>query len=389
MKSFDLGRIPPVTFGPGVIRDVSTIVKNLGGGSALIIADAALVETGLADSMLEALSANHIAFDVAADIQGEPKEWLVDSLCTKARDSKANVIIGFGGGASMDAAKVVAAIAEAGKSVRNFALSAEALPKNRLPAIAVPTTAGTGSEVTRTSIISTDDGLKKWYWGEELMFAHAILDPELTLSLPSHLTAWTGIDAVVHALEGATSGSVNSFGRMCGFEALEILSDALPRVVENGADIDARGRVLWGSMVAGLALNNCNMHMGHNISHALGSLSRIHHGLATGLSLEAALPWLVAKPEGEENYALAAQAMGGSTSASKLPEIFAKLMRSCNIPSQLPIVCANVTMEALAAEMKNEANYAMSQNAACRITHQDLSELAGLVMNIPLEEEAA
>ena len=142
------------------------------------------------------------------------------------------------------------------------------------------------------------------------MFSQAILDPELTLSLPSHLTAWTGIDVVAQALEGCTARNTSPAGLTYALEAMRVLTDALPSVVANGADINLRAKVLWGSMVAGLALNNCNTHLGHNISHALGSLARVHHGLVTGLAFEVSLPWLISKPERHLHYARAAEALG-------------------------------------------------------------------------------
>ncbi|MEM9524251.1 MAG: iron-containing alcohol dehydrogenase [Pseudomonadota bacterium] len=389
MQTFNMGRVPPVTFGAGRMAKVPDIVAALGGGPVLVIADAALTQFGVTDRLSRDLTANGIGHDIAAEVAGEPKETLIDDLCARARKAGAQTVIGIGGGAAMDAAKLVAAIARATTPARDFALAARPLPANRMPAIAIPTTAGTGSEVTRTAIVSTPEGAKNWYWGEELMFAQAVLDPELTVSLPPHLTAWTGIDAVAHALEGSTARSTSPVGLLHGLEALRILADALPAAVADGADLEMRGRVLWGSTVAGLALHNCNTHMGHNISHALGSLSRIHHGLATGLALEVTLPWLVARPDGGENYALAAQALGGAARADALPDVFAALMRSCNIPAQLPAACAGVSDAALAAEMKNKANHMISQNAACPVGFADLDEMAALMMKLPLAETAA
>jgi alcohol dehydrogenase class IV len=220
------------------------------------------------------------------------------------------------------------------------------------------------------------------------MFAHAVLDPELTISLPSHLTAWTGMDAVAHALEASTARTTNAAGLLYGREALQILADALPRVVTDGGDIEQRGRVLWASMLAGLALHNCNTHMGHNISHSLGSLSRVHHGLATGLALEVTLPWLVKRPTGESNYSAAALALGGPAGAEALPDTFTELMRACQIPAQLPQVCAGVSEQALSDAMKSPANRSMSQNAACEVNDRDLEEMASLVMALPVAEHA-
>lgn len=389
LQTFNMGATPPITFGAGRIRKLPDLVAQLGGGPVLIVADAVLAEIGATDRVTGDLTARGIAWDLAADVAGEPKEPLIDALTARARDLGAGVVIGFGGGAAMDAAKLVAGIARADTPAREFALAARALPADRIPAIAVPTTAGTGSEVTRTAIVSTETGLKNWYYGEELAFSQALLDPELTLTLPAHLTAWTGMDAVAHALEGATARNTSPAGLLFGLEALRILADALPRVVADGGDVDLRGRVLWGSMVAGLALHNCNTHMGHNISHALGSLARIHHGLATGLALEVSLPWLVERPEGGENYARAAEALGGPARAEALPEVYAQLMRACGIPSELPEICTGVTAEALSAAMKSAANHSISQNSACPIGPEDLDELAARMMRLPLAAVAA
>ena len=383
MKKFDMGRVPPITFGVGRTSELPAIAAEFGGSPVLVIADTILAELGVTDRIKASFNSAGVGCEVAADVAGEPKEALIDALCIKTREIDAKVIIGIGGGAAMDAAKLVAAIGPSNTPSEKYALSAEPFPSNGLPAIAVPTTAGTGSEVTRTSIVSTARGTKNWFWGEELMFAHAVLDPELTVSLPSHLTAWTGMDAVAHALEASTAQSTNVAGLLYGQEALRILADALPRVVENGSDVEQRGRVLWASMVAGLALHNCNTHMGHNISHSLGSLSRIHHGLATGLALEVTLPWLVERPEGRENYALAAHALGGVAKATMLPDLFAGLMRASGIPSELPEVCSTVSKDELAQAMKSEANFSMSQNSACPVSHDDLDEMASLVMALP------
>ncbi|MEO1108009.1 MAG: iron-containing alcohol dehydrogenase [Pseudomonadota bacterium] len=380
MPPFNVGRVPPATFGAGRIAKVPKIVRELGGGPVLIVSDAFLAEIAATEKLTKGLSAEGIAFELAADVSGEPKEALVDSLSARAREIEAGVVVGLGGGAAMDAAKLVAAIARSGRAAAEFALAAQPLPAGGIPAIAIPTTAGTGSEVTRTSVISQADGSKTWFWGEELMFAQAVLDPELTLSLPSTLTAWTGIDAVAHALEGTTARNTSPAGQLYGLEALRILTDALPRAVADGTDLEARGRVLWASMVAGLALHNCNTHMGHNISHALGSLVRIHHGLATGLALEASLPWLVAHPEGAENYARTAKAMGAAESAEALPEALSNLMRRCQISPDLPAECASVTVEALATEMRNPANIGMAQNAACAVNDNDLDQMASLML---------
>lgn len=139
---------------------------------------------------------------------------------------------------------------------------------------------------------------------------------------------------------------LNQYCLLYGLEALRILADALPRAVGDDADIELSGKVLWGSMVAGLALHNCNTHIGPNIRHALGSLARVHHGLATGLASEVSLSWLVSRSERQDNHAQAAQALSGNAAAEALPDVFTKLISDCRIAKELPIVCAGVTYAA-------------------------------------------
>ncbi|MEM8693946.1 MAG: iron-containing alcohol dehydrogenase [Pseudomonadota bacterium] len=389
MRTFNMGQVPPVTFGAGRVQKLPNLATSLGSGPVLIIADAILADLGVTEHLKQLMSKKGLSVEIAAEISGEPKEALVDALCERARQAGADVIVGLGGGAAMDAAKLVAAIATSNQPAENFALAAMPLPKTGLPSIAIPTTAGTGSEVTRTSVISKSDGSKIWFWGEDIMFSQAILDPELTLSLPPNLTAWTGIDAVAHALEGSTARNTSPAGLLFGLEALRILANALPGAVDNGTDIDLRAQVLWGSMVAGLALHNCNTHMGHNISHALGSLARVHHGHATGLALEAILPWLVSKQEGHANYAQAAEALGGPAKAEALPDVFSDLMRRCHIAAQLPSGCESVTAAQLSGEMQNAANIGMARNAVCDITEGDFLELASRVTALPIAAKAS
>ncbi|MEM0991088.1 MAG: iron-containing alcohol dehydrogenase [Pseudomonadota bacterium] len=381
MQAFDAGRVPPITFCPDRLSELGTLAVELGGGPVLVVADQILAQLGVVATAEASLIEAGLTVDMAADIAGEPKEALVDALADRARAMGARVVVGLGGGAAMDAAKLVAAIAGADAPAAHYALAANPFPTQGLPAIAVPTTAGTGSEVTRTAIVSTADGAKLWYWGEELMFAHALLDPALTVSLPAHITAWTGIDAVAHALEAATSRSANAAGRLFGLQGLEILSRALPRAVAHGTDLDARAEVMWGATVAGLALHNCNTHMGHNISHALGSLAPVHHGLATGLALEVALPGLVTRREGRANYAAAAAALGAGGYATALPDAFAGLQRAIGIGPNLPDTCQGVDADSLAAQMMAPANLGMAHNAACDLDAADLMGFAELMVD--------
>ena len=159
-----------ITFEVGRLRKLPDLVSALGGGPVLVIADAIFVEFGATEKLKHLLYEKRIPVEIAAEVSGKPEETLVDALCDRARLASAKVVVGLGGGAAMDTAKLVAAIAPCGQLANTFALAAQTLPKNGLPAIAIPTTAGTGSEVTRTSVISTSDGAKIWFWARNSCF---------------------------------------------------------------------------------------------------------------------------------------------------------------------------------------------------------------------------
>ena len=163
MGRFDMGRVPPVTFGAGRVAELPDLAKSIADGPVFVIADKVLADLGVTAKIANLFAKAGIGCEISAEIAGEPKEALIDALCFEVRDAEASCVIGIGGGAAMDTAKLVAAIAPSKLAAANFALSAEPLPQNGLPAIAVPTTAGTGSEVTRTSIVSTSQGHKNWY----------------------------------------------------------------------------------------------------------------------------------------------------------------------------------------------------------------------------------
>lgn len=389
--SFDAARVPHIAFGPGRLDSVPQVAATLarGEGPALVVADRTLATLGVTERLAKGLATAGLGVELAAEVAGEPKETLVDALAARARATGSAVVIGIGGGAAMDTAKLVAAMADADEPVHSYSLAARPFPAARLPAIAVPTTAGTGSEVTRTAIVSTAEGHKLWYFADELMFADAVLDPELTLTMPSQVTAWTGIDAACHAIEAVTGRAAAPGGMLHGLAALELIAEALPRAVAHGDDLEARGRMMWAATLAGLALHDCFTHLGHNISHALGSLAPIPHGLATGLALEVVLRWAVERPEGRGAYARAAVALGGPEEAEALAERFSALMRACGLQARLPAACAGIGSDVLAAQMKVPANFGMSQNAACPVSDADLDALAAAVAALPCEERAA
>ena len=207
MKPFVLSAIPEILFGAGRLADLGDKALRLTGpaGHVLLVADPALAPLGITARARAELQAKGFAVDVYDALKGEPRQSDIDQAAGIARDARSSAIVGLGGGSALDTAKLVACCAASGLSASAYALCATPLPANRIPMIAIPTTAGTGSEVTRVAVFSDAAKAKVWAWGEVLKPDVAILDPELTVAVPPHVTAATGLDALVHAIEACTN----------------------------------------------------------------------------------------------------------------------------------------------------------------------------------------
>ncbi len=224
--------------------------------------------------------------------KGEPKSADVDHAALRARDVKARAVIGLGGGTALDTAKLVAACAVSGKPAEAYQFCETALPAEPLALIAVPTTAGTGAEVTRTCIFTSAGHQKVWAWGDELKPGLAVLDPELTAGVPAAVTAATGLDALVHAIEASTNRNRSDANDLYCHRAISLISGALENAVKTPQDLAARGSLLLGSCYAGIGIDNAGTALAHNISHAMAELAPVPHGRATGLAMLATIEWV-------------------------------------------------------------------------------------------------
>ena len=294
MQSFNLSSIPEIIFGAGRLADLAGKAKALAGsgGHILMVADPALSGLGITARAVAILEAEGFAVEVYEGLRGEPKQADIDTAAAMARAARSKAVVGLGGGSALDTAKLVACCAASGLPASAYALCATPLPGNRLPIIAIPTTAGTGSEVTRVAVFANAEKIKVWAWGEELKPDVAILDPELTIAVPPHITAATGLDALVHAIEACTNKHRTDGNDLYCLEAISLISAHLERAVKFPGDIEARGAMLLGSCYGGIGIDNCGTALAHNISHAIADLAPIPHGRATGLAMLATMDWV-------------------------------------------------------------------------------------------------
>jgi len=245
-----------------------------------------MVATGIVDQALAHLKAAGVEVTLFADVKADPPEAVIQAAADMARSARVDGVIGLGGGSSLDVAKLVALLA-VGKEELKSVYGVGNAKGPRLPLILVPTTSGTGSEVTPISIVTTGTSEKMGVVSPVLLPDIALLDPELTYGLPAHVTAATGIDAMVHAIEAYASSSANNnpLSRTLATQALELMGPALLKAVQNGTDADARADMLLGSMLAGQAFANSPVAAVHALAYPLGGHFHIPHGLSNALVL--------------------------------------------------------------------------------------------------------
>lgn len=284
MSDFIFNTTPSIQMGAGKLQDLGALTHALCGDRVLLVTDPGMMATGLVNQALEVLKANGIAVTVFSDVQADPPETVILDATEAAKGQGG--VIGFGGGSSIDVAKLAALLACGGEALKDvYGVGMAKGP--RLPLIAVPTTAGTGSEVTPISIVTTGASEKMGVVSPLIIPDVAVLDPELTKGLPGHVTAATGIDAMVHAIEAYASASPNNnpISRALACEALRLMGRALEQAVTAPDDMRARSDMLLGSLLAGQAFANSPVAAVHALAYPIGGHFKVPHGLSNALVL--------------------------------------------------------------------------------------------------------
>jgi len=277
--------VPQVKIGPGIIRELPATLKPLGITRVMVVTDQGIIKVGLFDKVKKALEDGGITVILEDEVKPDPSIQLVDSIAAKVRSAGVQGVIGLGGGSSIDSAKVAAALAGNEGSIREY-LGVGILPKPGLPIFAIPTTAGTGSEVTYLSILSDLElETKKGFGSPYIMPKVAFLDPELSVGLPPHITAPTGMDALCHCMEAYTSANANDYSDPLALKAIELIGGNIREAYKNGSHLVARENMLLGSLLAGLAFANAGVTAVHAFAYPLGGMFHVPHGMANSLML--------------------------------------------------------------------------------------------------------
>ena len=301
MSQFIFETSPKIVCEQGGASRLGELVKGLGIHRLFLVTDAGLVKAGLVEGALASLPAAGVAARVFSDVRGAPPEARVLAAVEAACQDKADGVVGFGGGSSLDTAKLVALLGRTPQALPDiYGIGLARGP--RLPLIQVPTTAGTGSEVTPISIITTPSHEKKGVVSPLLYPDVALLDSLLTLGLPPAVTAMTGVDAMVHAIESFTSRhKKNPLSDALAVKALQLLYANLPAAVGDGKDPAVREAMLQGSLFAGMAFANAPVAAVHALAYPLGGHYQLPHGLTNSLVLGPVLEFNL--PQAEALYA--------------------------------------------------------------------------------------
>eukprot|EP00088_Acartia_fossae_P029509 TRINITY_DN30385_c0_g1_i1.p1 TRINITY_DN30385_c0_g1~~TRINITY_DN30385_c0_g1_i1.p1 ORF type:complete len:392 (+),score=71.90 TRINITY_DN30385_c0_g1_i1:53-1228(+) len=342
LKGFLFSSVPNILCELGSSTKVGELMKGLGSKHAMIVTDQGLRKLGLTDKIQEGIESQGIKCSIYDKVAEDPPESIVLELIQQCKENGVDGVVGVGGGSSMDTAKLTAFMAGDTKQSIQEVYGVGKTVGRRLPLVQVPTTAGTGSEVTDISVITTGVAEKKGVVGGQLYADYAVLDGDLTLSLPPKVSAATGIDAMVHAIEAYTSKfKKNVLSDVLAREALKLLSENIRLVCEDGQNREARGGMLLGSLYAGMAFANSPCAAVHALAYPIGSHFHVPHGLSNSLMLPHVLRFNKGEPKAAEMYkdltpiVFPKEAGLKGTDVSVMADGFSQLSLDLNIPVNL------------------------------------------------------
>lgn len=334
--------------GAGALKEIAS---ELGQGSLpLIVTDQGISDSGILDRLTAVLEENQINYAVFSDCLPDPPDTVVQKAAAFYRESGCDTIIGLGGGSPMDVAKACGLLTEEDSSLSDF-FSGKALPEKTPPIFAIPTTAGTGAEVSRVAIITdTKTHAKKVIRGPQLTPCLALLDPELLTGIPPKLAADTAADALAHAVESYVSKASTVFSEAFSLQALRLIAKNMIPAVENPGNLEATGSMLMASCMTGLAFANTGLGLVHALGHAVGARTHITHGRSCAIFMASVMKFNSSVCE--EKFSLMAQALDVDTVgltpeqvADKVIEKVSQLLSSVSIQTTLKGVEAPLTID--------------------------------------------
>jgi alcohol dehydrogenase len=337
MKRFEFLLPTRIVFGNDVINEIGNEAKRF-GRRAFLVTDKGVLSTGYIDKIQKVLQEAQIDVAVFSNVEPNPRDRSVEAGAKEAQQFGADMLVGVGGGSPIDTAKAIGVILQEGGKIQDFEGLGK-VTKPITPLIAVPTTAGTGTEVTFWSVITDTKRKFKMSIGSPLMAARiALVDPMLTLTLPANITAFTGIDALVHAIEGYTANLSQPVSDSLALSAIELIANNIRQAYANGKNLTARYNMMLASMLAGMSFGNSDTASVHCMGEAIGGLYDVPHGLSMAVFLPHCIEYnVIANPE---KFARIAQALGENVTglstmaaAGKCVDAIQNLCKNLNIPN--------------------------------------------------------
>lgn len=286
MKQFEYQMKTSVIYEIGAVSKLSNLCKSFGTQVFLITDEFMAKHSSVFPQILEGLMRAGLQVEVYSDVKPDPTIELVDLVGEKIKAFHADVLVALGGGSPMDTAKAAGLMACNEGSIGEYLQKQRMLEQDALPLICIPTTAGTGSEVTSGTVITDRQREEKIGLNHpSLAPAIALIDPEIQVSMPPSLTAATGLDALCHAIEAYTSRQANPLSDAMALQAIRLIGQNLRRVVSNGTDLEARGQMAVASLMAGISFAQAGLGLVHGIAHCLGAMYHVPHGVANAIML--------------------------------------------------------------------------------------------------------
>ena len=383
MASIALPRIMRV--GGGAVDEVGEVVAGLGLARPLVVTDKFLVGTGAVDRMVAQLEAAGLHPAVFAETVPDPTTASLEAGVAAVAEHDADCVIGFGGGSPMDTAKALGLLARQGGHMRDYKAPRDNIGP-ALPVIAVPTTAGSGSEATQFTVISDSETDEKMLCpGLAFLPVAAIVDYRLTLTMPPRLTADTGVDALTHAIEAYVSRKANPFSDSLALVAIGTIGQVLRRVYADGQDAEARERMMLAATQAGIAFSNSSVALVHGMSRPIGAHFHVAHGLSNAMLFPAVTEFSV--DAAESRYADCARALGAAsadasdaTAAADLVVALKELCRDVEVPTPKSYGIDKQAWDEKVPVMAEQALASGSPNNNPRIpTADEIRELYGRI----------
>ncbi len=357
MQTYQFKAPSVIVNGPGAAKEVGSFAKTL-GKKALIVTDVNLEKVGLLSDIKNVLEVGGVSFAVYDKVVAEPTMEYAEDGLKIFKESQADFLIAVGGGSPIDTAKAIGALANNPGKVSDF-MGANKIPKPGAPLIAIPTTAGTGSEVTQFTVITdTSKDVKMLIASPHIMPRVALVDPLMTLKMPPSITMATGLDALTHAIEAYVSVKAQPITDALALEAIRLIAANLRQAWSNGDNLEARTNMIIGSLVAGLAFSNSSVALVHGMARPIGAYFHVPHGISNASLLPAVIEFSI--PGNPKRYAAIAEAMGEVTEGLSLLDaayLAAEAVQRLNQDLKVP------TLRGLGAEEK-KFNQVVKQMAA-------------------------